>query len=632
MMTGINNLKNTKMNKITNLLLAAFLFLNINLFYAQNETDESSYRYSINLTEIKNHKLPVTLHTPKIESDEVIFRIPKMVPGTYHVYNLGRFIYDFTAYDNGGNRLAAERVDSSSWKISGARSLANITYKARETWEPEHRNNFVFEPAGTDFDEDEIYILNNHTLFGYFEGMKWLNYEVDITKPVNFYGSTAMVPVFSDDNRDKFVYPDYHMLVHMPIMYTIPDTAMLKIGETDVLVSVYSEGAEISAKMLADRLKDLLEAQKNYLGGILPAKRYAYLVYFANESRSGAAGALEHPSSSLYFVVGNDTHQVKQTFFIFAAHEFLHILTPLTIQSDEIYDFDYANPKMSKHLWLYEGVTEYSAASAFVKGGLISEQEFLQFIKYKIMMAGNFNDTLPFTEMSKNVLDKYQNQYGNVYLKGALIAMCLDLKLRSLFGGKYGLKDLMAGLSKRYGIGKPFKDDELFDVITQMTYPEVRDFFRKYVEGPNPLPLKEMLELAGVTYAKSEKRKVFTLGNISLEMNAGEKGIIIIDTGNMNSFGKKMGYKKGDKIVSINGREVSVSQYREIIDELFASSKEGDELVVDVLRTDKNGASKILTLKAPMMKVERNVENDLKLDPDASEKQLKIREGWLGKN
>jgi len=208
-------------NIIKSFLLLIFIF-NISFVYSQNELKENSYRYSINLNEIKSHKLPVTLVTPKVETDEIIFRMPKMIPGTYHIYDFGRFISDFTAYDNNGNKLPVEMVDSSSWKISSARNLAKITYKSRETWEPENKYNFVFEPAGTNFDENKNYVLNNNSIFGYFEGMTRLNYEVDITKPLDFYGSTAMAPEYTDGTHDKFVYPDYHVLVDMPILYTVP--------------------------------------------------------------------------------------------------------------------------------------------------------------------------------------------------------------------------------------------------------------------------------------------------------------------------------------------------------------------------------------------------------------------------
>jgi predicted metalloprotease with PDZ domain len=51
------------------------------------------------------------------------------------------------------------------------------------------------------------------------------------------------------------------------------------------------------------------------------------------------------------------------------SHEFFHIVTPLSIHSKEIQDFDYNDPKMSEHLWMYEGVTEYFAnLSKSIKG------------------------------------------------------------------------------------------------------------------------------------------------------------------------------------------------------------------------------------------------------------------------
>jgi predicted metalloprotease with PDZ domain len=263
---------------------------------------------------------------------------------------------------------------------------------------------------------------------------------------------------------------------------------------------------------------------------------------------------------------------------------------------------------------------------------LMSKQEFLEWVKNKIIVSQYFNDTIPFTDLSTGMLNKYEKQYVNVYFKGVLINMCLDLKLRSLSEGKYGLKNLIGELYKKYSFGNPFKDDELFDVITQMTYPEIRTFFKDYVEGPNPLPLKEMLELAGVKYVKSGREKVFTLGNISIEINGGKEYVKIVGTDDMNSFGKKMGYKKGDEMVSINGKKVTASKYGEIIQELFSTSKEGDELVMEVQRKDKNGNSKTVTLKAPMMKVEKDIVNHLEFEVNPTEQQLKVREGWIGKN
>jgi predicted metalloprotease with PDZ domain len=85
-------------------------------------------------------------------------------------------------------------------------------------------------------------------------------------------------------------------------------------------------------------------------------------------------------------------------------------------------------------------------------------------------------------------------------LKGALIGLCLDIRLRELSGGKYGTQHLMQDLLRKYGKNKPFKDDELIGEITKMTFPEIRHFFTDYVINAKALPLKEYLLKVGIMY------------------------------------------------------------------------------------------------------------------------------------
>src|SRR5690606_13263430 len=117
---------------------------------------------------------------------------------------------------------------------------------------------------------------------------------------------------------------------------------------------------------------------------------------------------------------------------------------------------------------MYEGVTEYFAANVQVQHGLISPDEYLNVLYEKMHTADQFLDDVPFTEISQFTLDKYHDQYYNVYQKGALIGMCIDIKLLSLSKGQYDLRKLMLDLSKKFGKTKAFKDDALFDVITEM--------------------------------------------------------------------------------------------------------------------------------------------------------------------
>jgi len=135
------------------------------------------------------------------------------------------------------------------------------------------------------------------------------------------------------------------------------------------------------------------------------------------------------------------------------SHEFFHTLTPLNVHSKEIQDFDFNSPKLSAHLWMYEGFTEYFANHFQVHQGLMTEEQFYAKMAEKEKLSKQmYSDKQSFTEMSKNVLDPTMKaQYPNVYQKGALMAMCIDIMLRDASGGKSGILELMGRLSNKYG-------------------------------------------------------------------------------------------------------------------------------------------------------------------------------------
>ena len=68
-------------------LILACSFLLTNLLVA-----DENYRYFINLNKVVNDKIAIQLVPPTLVQEEIEFSFPAMVPGTYEVYNFGRFI------------------------------------------------------------------------------------------------------------------------------------------------------------------------------------------------------------------------------------------------------------------------------------------------------------------------------------------------------------------------------------------------------------------------------------------------------------------------------------------------------------------------------------------------------------
>lgn len=597
--------------------------------YAGPPAQKNYYQFFLDLTKTSQDQLGVSLITPVIKKKEVVYYLPKIVPGTYANYDFGRFVSNFAALDKKGKALPVEKVDANSWKIKNADKLYQITYTVDDTWDTDIKEDFVFEPGGTSIDTDN-YVLNTHGFFGYFADMKKVKYEVSITKPIGFYGSTSLIAASSTSDKDIFTTESYNDLVDAPMMYNRPDTTVLKIGGADILVSVFSPNKVATSKEIAANIKQVLEAQKEYLGGTLPIKKYAFLItLFDKATKSGSMGALEHSYSSLYCLPEIKPERLTQTIRDVSAHEFFHIITPLSIHAEEIGNFDFNQPKMSKHLWLYEGVTEYFAGNMQIKYGLIDLPAYMDVLVEKMNAAEQFNDSVSFTEMSKRCLDEYKDQYGNVYQKGALIGMCLDIKLRSLSGGKYGVQNLMTDLSKTYGKNKSFKDDELFDKIAQLTYPEIRIFFSRYVEGNEPLPFQEMFQLVGLTYQGSAKSKVASLGKVGLGYNPDTQRIIVGSVDQMNEFGKQMGYQEKDELVSLNGKEILPTNAQDLFDAYQHNTKEGDPVEMVVIRKDNKGKESKVTLKAKAILTESEEKHVLSLTENATKEQLAVRDAWL---
>jgi len=478
--------------------------------FAQAKT--GTYKFLIDLVNVQDDKVRVELTTPVITANTITYHIPKIVPGTYSEDDYGRYIEQFKAFDKKGDTLAVTKSDVNSWAISNASKLYKLSYLVNDSYDDGTTKQVIFEPAGSNIQKDTNYVINNHCFLGYFDNMKNTSFEVTVKHPSNIYGSTALKDIDISNMSDKFVTESYNRIVDNPFMYNIPDTTVIKVGKTDVLISVYSPNKKITARFLAQKLDTLLQAQGKYLGGKLPVDKYAFIIYLDDKpGHSGGEGALEHSWCSMYYYPEREPEELSGEFVDHAAHEFFHIITPLTIHSEEIQFFDFNNPKMSRHLWLYEGSTEYHADMVQEKYQLISHEELLKRIGAKITQSkNNYNDTLPFTTMSSNVLHLYHSQFGNVYQKGALINMCLDIKLLQLSRGKYGIMNLIHDLSNKYGIHKGFKDDELFSEIKKFTYPEIEQFLNTYVAGNQPLPLEQILNIVGVNYkAEMETKGVF---------------------------------------------------------------------------------------------------------------------------
>ncbi|MCH7784620.1 MAG: peptidase M61 [Bacteroidetes bacterium] len=553
---------------------------------------------TIDLTQVVDDKVPVTINPGKFSQDTVTYRLPKVVQGTYKVSNFGSFVESFKAYDYKGEEMEFNKIDINSWVITNATELDKITYLVNDTFDIESAGIIPtpFSPSGTNIDID-IYVLNLHGFIGYFDSLKSNQYKLDVTSPVTFKRSSALQNAgiqISEDGLNittSYFAPRYFDITDNPMMYGNLDVEEFQVGDIKIVLSVYSPNEVHTAKDLKETMLTMMEAQKAYLGDVDSTPRYDIFVYLSElkETSPTGFGALEHHTSTVVVMPESMPKEALAKSMIgIVSHEFFHIVTPLSVHSEDIHYFDYNNPTFSKHLWMYEGVTEYFATLFQVNQGLVSEEEFYNTLMGKIQTASSLDDTMSFTEMSENILESpYAENYYNVYQKGALIGMCIDILLREESNGSRGILSLMKELSLKFGKNIPFEDDLLIDEIVSMTYPSLRIFFDTHVIGTTPISYDTFFEKVGLEISESTIETNYIQNNGVVIVEATEEDTIIFnDLVADNSFWNDQGVLPNDIIIEINGNVLTVQNAHQVFTEVFMWQP-GSEVVVKLKRGEE---------------------------------------------
>ena len=594
---------------------------------------------ALDLTAVNNDRVPVTINPGRFTTETVTYRLPRVVQGTYSVSDFGKYVDDFKALDYDGNALATTKVDDNTWTIAGATKLDKLQYYVNDTFDIETNGGGMqgeqpFSPAGTNIEEDN-YVLNLHGFIGYFDSLKNNQYALDVIAPATFVRTSALENKGMKSSADgktitsSYFAQRYFDITDNPMMYGKLDVEEFMVGDIKIVLSLYSPTGKHNAASLKETVYKMMEAQKSYLGDVNTTPRYDIYVYLSkgDETSPKGFGALEHHTSTVaVFDENSSLEGLKASMIDVVAHEFFHIVTPLSVHSEDVHYFDYNKPKFSKHLWMYEGVTEYFAQHFQIHEGLIDNATYYNTIMSEINTSKRLDDAMSFTIMSEHILDEpYASNYYNVYMKGALIGMCVDILMRKESDGNRSMLSLMKELSAKYGKEKPFVDDNIIAEIAAMTYPSVGEFLKTHVEGDVPINYNEFFAMVGLVNGETEVETnyIFAGGqNVVFDGDQTKGTIFFSPMALKNSFWKSQGVLAGDVIKKVNGTDLTMANAQQIIGGMFGW-KEGQEITMSL---ERNGEP--VEIKATLTKAYAASESIVE-DENATEAQKVLRAAWL---
>ena len=158
--------------------------------------------------------------------------------------------------------------------------------------------------------------------------------------------------------------------------------------------------------------------------------------------------------------------------------------------------------------WFTEGFTEYYANAAIARSGVVPAELMLRKLNNQVAGYLYFFESPNFSGVPLARAGQKKSSYRfGVYNGGWMVALALDVELRTQSQGRHSLDDAMRLLYERNGLAKkPLTVDDVQKAVDDVSGRDNAKFFDTYVLERNELPAAEIftklgLDLRGQPYA-----------------------------------------------------------------------------------------------------------------------------------
>lgn len=410
---------------------------------------------------------------------------------------------------------------------------------------------------------------------------------------------------------------DYHELVDMPTFVGAFDLDSLRIDGRWYRLASYPAGAlEGEARAtLRDQIERMLPPMAAVTGDV-PWEHYTTLLVFDAGLPGGSA--LEHANSHL----GAYHPQFIGTPILasITAHEIFHAWNVKRLRPADLWPYDYRRRMPTELLWISEGITDYYADLALVRGGIVPPEVFYRLTEQKISEVADV-PAVALEDASLSTWIGPRDGTSSIYYpKGSLAGLLLDVLIRDASDNERSLDDVIDALYDRaYLRGRGFTEEEWWAAVREAAGGRsFQAFHDAYVDGREPYPWAEVLPLAGLELRTGTER-VARIG-VSTTLDGGEVRVVRVVPGGAAA---DAGVEEGDALVRVGGIEVDGPDFGAAFRERFGSRPPGTpyEIVVE-----RDGGERVLEAELRFVEMTRT---DLREDPAASAKARRIREGIL---
>jgi predicted metalloprotease with PDZ domain len=537
-------------------------------------------------------------------NEPVLLSLPAWTPGSYEISDFVRKVTGLTVSGEGGTPRW-DKMDPDTWRVvpNGARSITlSFGYTA------DSMDNAMA------WANREFAFFNGTNVMPYPEGRST---EFAATVTVNTEGSWRIVTGMTPGTApNTWTATNYHDLVDMPFFIGPMEVDSQRVGETTFRTATYPRGilSGRDRERFWDQVQKMMPPMIRVFGE-MPASSYTTLILF--DSALTGAAALEHQNShmGIYspFIVN---HEFLPSI---TAHEIFHLWNVKRMRPAEMVPYRYDREQPTTWLWVSEGITDYYADLAQVRGGIVDSSEFLTLLMDK---KGEVEQApviaLEDASLSTWIRPTDGTQY-TYYPKGALAGFLLDVMIRDASNNARSLDTVMRDVYQAtFKAGRGFTSQDWWGAVSRAAGGRsFSDFNARYVDGREPFPWNTILPLAGLRLNVDSLREPW----IGVATNIDSSGVLIVEV-ERDGAAEAAGVQLGDYLVRIGDIPVSDPNFGARYRARYARS-EGQSVPIVIRRGGEER-----TLELPVRSRIRTVET-IVLDRNASPKALRIRSGIL---
>ncbi len=547
-------------------------------------------------------KVDVAMSFTASGKDPVLLSLPIWTPGDYEVSYFARNVSQFKATSR-GRALVWDKVTPNTWRIvtdNGGPVTVEFRYRADSL------------DNAQSWAREDFLLFNGTNLFPYAEG-RALDFPAAVS--VQTEDSWRVITGMTQTGARAWSAVTYHDLVDHPFFVGKFDLDSAQVAGVWMRFSSYPAGS-VKPAQRTRLLGQMARAIPTEVAVFADRPWPRYDIMQIADSAFGGMSALEHEDSNVGIIGAGyiDEDFVPSVY----AHEIFHSWNVKRLRPVDMWPYNYAVMQPTPWLWVSEGITDYYADLALVRGGVITAAEFLGKTEGKM---DHVDKTVPIalTDASLqawiHMTDGTQDIY---YDKGSLAGLALDITIRDATDNGASLDGVMRSLyAGDYKSGKGFTPDEWWGAVSRAAKgASLKEFNEKYVDGREVYPWAQWLSKAGWRMHTDTLHQP-RMG-VSFQKDSAGLLVVLVDP---SSMAASAGIRPGDVVTAIDGVPVANPAWEEWRTKY--AQREGAPIEIKFVRDGR-----AMTINPPV-KFVTMIDRKLEVAPGASEKAKRIRDGIL---